>query len=245
MYQRRTYRKLSYGGNLVSFRVAVKETDLLVHAVEPFADVTRELILKYRGHIEAYIQTYPMFARAMSPWQFAGPSPAIVRAMIDAGRKAGVGPMAAVAGAIAEHVGMELLSYTDEVMVENGGDIFLKTRGPVVIGLLAGNSPLSLRVGIRLHPADSPLSVCTSSGTVGHSLSLGKADAVSVVAVSCALADAAATAVGNRIKGKKHIQGAIDFGKEIEGVKGIVAILQDAVGMWGELDIVPLEIEKG
>lgn len=245
MYQNRQYRNLTYAGNLTSFRVVVKETDLFVHAAKPLKDATRELILKYRGYIEAHIKRYPAFVQAMTPWGFEGPLPIIIRQMIDAGNKAGVGPMAAVAGAIAEHVGGDLLSCSEEVIVENGGDVFLKTHGPVTVGVFAGNSPLSLRIGLRLNPVEAPLSVCTSSGTVGHSLSLGKADAVSVVARSCALADAAATAIGNRIKGKNHIQPAVDFGKKIEGVMGIVAILEDAVGVWGEVDIVPLEIEKG
>jgi ApbE superfamily uncharacterized protein (UPF0280 family) len=245
MYQDRLYRNLTYEGNLVSFRVVVKETDLFVHAAEALKDTTRELILKYRGYIEAHIKRHPTFFQTMIPWQYEGVLPVIIRKMIDAGDKAGVGPMAAVAGAIAEHVGKDLLSYTEEVIIENGGDVFLKTNGPVTIGIFAGNSPLSLRIGLRLNSMEAPLSVCTSSGTVGHSLSFGKADAVSVIARSCALADAAATSIGNRINGKDHIQPAVDFGKKIEGVMGIVAILEDAIGVWGEVDIVPLEIEKG
>jgi ApbE superfamily uncharacterized protein (UPF0280 family) len=245
MHQHRTYRKLMYEKDMVSFRVVVKETDLYVHAAEALKDVTKELVLKHRGYIETFIARYPMFSQTMSPWRIGGPLPAIIRDMIDAGDKAGVGPMAAVAGAIAERVGIDLLSYSDDVIIENGGDVFLKTRGPVTIGVFAGSSPLSLRIGLRLDTTESPLSVCTSSGTVGHSTSFGKADAVSVVAASCSLADAAATAICNRIKHQEHIQSAIDFGKEIEGVMGIIAIIHDAVGMWGELDIVPLEIEKG
>jgi len=94
--------------------------------------------------------------------------------MASAGEKAGVGPMAAVAGAIAEHVGIDLLGHTHEVVVENGGDVFFKTNGPVTIGIFAGNSPVSLGMGLRVYPGKKPLSVCTSSGTVGHSLSFGK-----------------------------------------------------------------------
>ena len=245
MYQNRSYRNLTYEGDLASFRVVVKETDLFIHAAKPLKDTTRELILKYRGYIEAHIKRYPAFVETMVPWRIDGPLPVIIKDMIDAGVRAGVGPMAAVAGAIAAHVGGELLSHSEEVIVENGGDVFLKTRGPVTVGVFAGNSPLSLRIGLRLHPVAAPLSVCTSSGTVGHSLSFGKADAVSVISKSCALADAAATAIGNRIKSKNHIQPAVDFGKNIEGIMGVVAILGDAVGVWGEVDIVPLEIEKG
>jgi hypothetical protein len=153
--------------------------------------------------------------------------------------------MAAVAGAIAEHVGLDLLFHTDEVIVENGGDIFLKTHSPVTVGVFAGDSPLSLRIGLRINPKENPLSVCTSSGTVGHSLSFGKADAVCVISRSCSLADAAATSIGNKVESKAHIQRAIDFGKQIEGVMGIVVIVGDAVGAWGEVEMVPLEREKG
>lgn len=245
MYQHRLYRNLTYEGDLTAFRVVVKETDLFVHAAKPLKDTTRELILKYRGYIEAHIKRHPTFVQTLTPWRFDGPLPVIIREMIDAGGRAGVGPMAAVAGAIAAHVGGDLLAYSEEVIVENGGDVFLKTYGPVTVGIFAGRSPLSLRIGLRLDPVETPLSVCTSSGSVGHSLSLGKADAVSVISRSCALADAVATAVGNRIKTKDQIQPAVDFGKKIEGVMGIVAILGDAVGIWGEVDIVPLEIEKG
>jgi len=241
MYQKRLYRNLTARENLAAFRVAVKETDLFVHAAKPLEEITRELILKHRGYIEAYIKRYPEFVKTLKPWHVSGPAPIIINDMASAGEKAGVGPMAAVAGAIAEHVGIDLLMHTDEVVVENGGDIFFKTNGPVTIGIFAGKSPVSLGMGLRIDPGEKPLSVCTSSGTVGHSLSLGKADAVCVLSDSCPLADAAATSIGNQIKSKAHIGSAIDFGKNIKGVGGIVVIMGDEIGMWGELEVVRLK----
>lgn len=240
-YQERTYRRLVHRDSLVSFRVMVKETDLLVHATGPLEDITKELILKYRGYIEAYIDQNPEFVATLRPWRISGPAPLIVKDMAAAGEKVGVGPMAAVAGAIAEHVGLELLSHTREVIVENGGDVFLKADGPVTIGIFAGLSPLSLRIGLRIDSGYKPFAVCTSSGTVGHSLSLGKADAVCVLSGSGALADAAATSIGNRVQSKTDIQEALDFGKRVEGVTGIVVIIGDAIGIWGDLEIVPLK----
>ena len=241
MYQKRSYRNLTARENLVAFRVAVKETDLFVHAVKPLEDITRELILKHRGVIEAYIKRHPEFVNTLKPWRVSGPAPIIINDMASSGEKAGVGPMAAVAGAIAEHVGNDLLMHTDEIVVENGGDIFLKTNGPVTIGIFAGNSPMSLGMGLRVDPGKKPLSVCTSSGTVGHSLSFGKADAVCVLSHSCSLADAAATSIGNQITSKAHIGSAIDFGKNIRGVGGIVVIVGGEIGMWGELEVVRLK----
>ena len=220
------------------------ETDLWVHAPASLKEVTRELILQYRGYLDAYINEHPEFVRALHPVRIKPPAPAIVREMASAAEAAGVGPMAAVAGAIAEQVGRDLLAYTDEVIVENGGDIFLKANDPVTVAIYAGRSPLSLKVGIRLDPAGKPMAVCTSSGTVGHSLSYGRADAVCVVAGKCALADALATSVGNRVKSKADIQPAIEYARTVKGLDGIVIIVKEQIGMWGGIEVAPLKLKK-
>lgn len=244
MYQERTYRNLVERKDRPAFRAVVKETDLFVHAPRELENLTRELILRHRGHIESYIACYPEFAKTLSPWYSNNPAPVIIQDMINAGIKAGVGPMAAVAGALAEYVGRGLLLHTDEVIVENGGDVFLKTNQPAVVGIFAGKSPLSLRVGLRLPPDETGIAVCTSSGTVGHSLSFGKADAVCAVSHSCTLADAAATSIGNQVKSKADIQKAVDFGKQVKGISGIVIITDDKIGMWGNLEMIPLKKRK-
>ena len=245
MYKERAYRNLVHQDNLVSFRVAVKETDLFVHAAKHLEDVTRELVLKHRGYVEAYIQKNQEFANTLNPYRINSPAPIIIKDMAKAGKKTGVGPMAAVAGAIAEHVGKDLLSYTDEVVVENGGDIFIKTGSPVTVGIFAGPSPFSMHIGLRVDPEKKPVSICTSSGTIGHSLSLGKADAVCVISKSCPLADAAATLIANHVISKTDIQKAIEFGKNIDGVTGLVIIMGDRIGLYGKVEIVPLKAKKG
>ncbi len=235
-----SYRTLirRHGGDC--FRIGVKETDLLVHAPADLEPLARELVFKYRAQIESYIQAHPDFMETLAPWTAPGPAPGIVRDMIDAGQKAGVGPMAAVAGAVAGRVGTDLLARTDAVMVENGGDIFLKTVRPVTMGVYAGRSPLSMRIGLRIDTSDAPLAVCTSSGTVGHSTSFGKADAVCAVSASCPLADAAATAVCNMVQRPDDIQNAAEFAKSIEGIDGVVIVMGKYMGMFGKLDVVPL-----
>jgi ApbE superfamily uncharacterized protein (UPF0280 family) len=152
--------------------------------------------------------------------------------------------MAAVAGAVAEQVGRDLLGHTDQVIVENGGDLFIRSREPITIGIFANQSPLSLRIGLRMDAGEQPMAVCTSSGTVGHSLSMGKADAVCIVSASCPLADAAATSVGNHIQTVADIHKAVEIGKNIKGVEGIIIIVKDKIGMWGDLEIVPLQEKK-
>jgi ApbE superfamily uncharacterized protein (UPF0280 family) len=245
MYQKRTYRNLIGSSRLQAFTVVVQETDLCVHAKTNLEEITKELVLQYRGYLEAYIRDNPDFAETLQPWRLNSPAPNIVDTMVKAGEKAGVGPMASVAGAIAESIGRDLLGHTDEVIVENGGDVFLKTNEPVTIGIYAGNSPLSLKLGLRVDSSKAPSAVCTSSGTVGHSLSLGEADAVCVVSDSCSLADAAATSIGNLVQTKRDIKQAIDTGKLIKGIKGLAVILDDDIGLWGELDLVPLKRKKG
>ena len=210
-YEPRCYRNRLHPKGLVPFRVRVKETDLQVHAASDLSAATRESVLRCRGHLESYIGAWPDFAVALTPWPMPSAAPAIVREMVSAGSRAGVGPMAAVAGAIAQAVGRDLLNLTSQVVVENGGDIFIETDNPLTIGIYAGRSPLSLRIGLRVDPKRGDRGVCTSSGTVGHSLSRGKADAVCVVSADCALADAAATSIGNRVRRVQDVPDAVAF----------------------------------
>lgn len=245
MDDRTVYRGCVRKDDLVSFRVVVKETDLFIQAETDLSDMTRDLVLECRGHLEAYIENHPAFVRTFTPWTTTGPAPEIVRRMIAAGAAAGVGPMAAVAGAVAETVGKGLMHYSENIVVENGGDIFFRLDGRITAGIYAGTSPLSMNVGIVFDGCSQPLSLCTSSGTIGHSLSFGKTDCVCVVSDSCALADAAATSIANRVMTKADIKGAIEFGSGIEGVQGIVVIIADGFGAWGDIEVVPLQGKKG
>ncbi len=217
----------------------------MIQADRLLDDEAREQVLDCRGQIDGYIKRYPAFAVTLKPWQEQVFAPEIVREMIAAGSAAGVGPMAAVAGAVAENVGRRLLDFSHDVVVENGGDVFIKAKGPVVAGLFAGTSPLSMKLGIRVTDSSDCIGLCTSSGTVGHSLSTGSADAVCVISRSCALADAAATAIGNRIRSPREIKAGIAFGKRIAGVIGIVVVAGREMGAWGQVELVPLKGKKG
>ena len=87
-------------------------------------------------------------------------------------------------------------------------------------------------------PAEKGLGVCTSSGTVSHSLSFGKADAALIISFDAALADAAATAAGNAVKNKDYIEKGINLAKSIDGVKGVLIIVGDKMGTWGEIKLI-------
>ncbi len=242
MYEERTYRDLVKTDDLVRFEVIVQETDLLVRAEKDLSQETRESVLTYRSQLEAYIGMNPEFQRSLIPLKDDPHVPEIVREMIRTSQLANVGPMASVAGAMAQMVSKDLLKLSKEVIVENGGDIYLVTLKERVVGVYAGHSPLSLKIGILIKPEETPLGICTSSGTVGHSLSFGKADAVCILSKSAALADAAATAVGNVIREKKDIEKGLERGKEIEGVSGMLIIVGEKLGAWGNVTLTQLEV---
>ncbi|MEW5733604.1 MAG: UPF0280 family protein [Thermodesulfobacteriota bacterium] len=236
----RNYRVLAARPGLVRFRVMARESDLHIQAASDLSALATELLLGCRARLEAYIADHPLFAETLSPYPVSGPAPGIVREMAAAGEAAGVGPMAAVAGAVAQHVGRELARSSAEVVVENGGDVFVKLDGPFTTAIYAGESPLSLRVGLRIDGRGGPISICTSSGTVGHSKSFGRADAAVVVARDCALADALATALGNRIREPASIKAALSWLEKIPQVIGGAAVMGKLFGAFGDLAVVNL-----
>ncbi len=245
-YQKRTYRRLPEQGGLVSSLVQVKETDLHVQADRDVTQRATELVLECRLQIEDYIVQHPEFYSTLTPLPADNLAPPVVREMLWAAQIADVGPMAAVAGAIAEFVGTKLVHEgVKEIIVENGGDIFLTRQKECTIAIFAGQSVLSQKVGVRIPAKTMPCGICTSSGTVGHSLSLGSADSVTVLADSTALADAAATRLGNEVgkskDGKAEINRALSKAKEIHGIKGVVVILGGLLGAIGDIELVKLE----
>jgi hypothetical protein len=234
------YRERIRGGGLESFRIHIRQTDLLIRAERKLEKEASGLVQEGRLQIENYIKLNPSFATTLEPWLADPTAPELIAEMISAGRRAGVGPMAAVAGAVAEYVGLGLLCHSNRVIVENGGDIFIKTDRPVTAAVLAGDSPLSGRLGIRVPPGSTPVGVCCSSGRVGHSLSRGRADAACIVSRSTALADAAATALGNLVSGPRDIKRAAQSMSGFEGVAGGVIIAGSQMAAWGDIDLVSL-----
>jgi len=237
MYEPRTYRHWIKDKDLISFNVVVKETDLYIRASTNLQKKAYELVLKYRNALEGYIKQHPAFLTSLEPLPVSDDAPHMVIEMSAAAEKVGVGPMASVAGAIAESVGNELLALSPEIIIENGGDIYLKSLRKRIVGIYAGKVPLTGKIGLEIKGQDTPLGICTSSGTVGHSLSYGTADAVVVLSKSATLADAAATAIGNLIVQPDDIPNGLEFASSIEGLKGVMIIKEDKIGLWGEVKI--------
>jgi len=240
MHEPRFYRHWIKDSGLVSFNVMVEQTDLYIRSQRNLKDKALNSVLKHRGSLEAYIKRHPIFLTTLDTYQAEAEAPAIVREMARVSQLTGVGPMAAVAGAIAEAVGRDLLAFSPEVIVENGGDIFLKISKKRLVGIYAGQSAFTKKIALEIMSKETPLGIGTSSGTVGHSLSLGSADAVVALSSSAALADAAATALGNMVKAADDISKAIEKARNIEGLRGVVIIVGDKMGVWGRVKILPL-----
>ncbi len=242
--EERTYRLLNRQQDLKFFRVLVKETDLDIGISsnkfkDDLVETVRQKVLTVRRELEGFIETDGQFARSLSPYSPPSSAPEIALRMAKEAAKAGVGPMAAVAGAFSETVGRLLSLYSGEVIVENGGDIYLRSSKIRNIGVFAGSSPFSNRIALRVKPHQTPLGICTSSGTIGHSVSMGKADAVVVLAPSVPLADAVATASANLVKDVEDVQKAVEFALSIPGVRGVLAIKGDKLAAAGDVEIKP------
>jgi ApbE superfamily uncharacterized protein (UPF0280 family) len=245
MYVDRKYRN-NLASDLETFEIKIKETDLLISVSKGSVDdEIKNRILQYtfslRNDLESYISQDTKFRVTLVPHLVRPDAPVIARQMAKWANMVGVGPMAAVAGGFAEFVGKFVKRYSDEIIVENGGDVYLSSSKVRIIGIFAGRSPFSNKVGLKLSPQKMPLGVCTSSGNVGPSLSFGKADAAVVLAKSTFLADAAATAVGNRVQTWEDFEEAIGFARNIKGVEGVLLIKDDKMAAWGEIELVSLK----
>lgn len=235
MVEERLYRRNVSGGNLIAYEVKLAQTDLFVGTDHNLYDITLDLVYKYRNYIENYIKLVPEFLTSLHPLDNDPLAPKIIQDMLFFSRMAGVGPMAAVAGAMAQYVGTDLCRFSKNVIIENGGDNYINLQKAALVSIHAGKSPLSEKIVLKIEADRMPLGVCTSSGTIGHSLSFGRADAVCVMAESAVLADAAATALGNQVKDRNSIEKVLENGMRISGVKGIVIIFGETMGACGDV----------
>ncbi len=211
-----------------------KDTNLRV-ACEAFDLVTRTVVAE-RKLLERYIGRHPEFQTALVPVILLEDAPEVALRMAAAADLTGLGPMASVAGTLAQ-MGVEaaMAAGCREAIVENGGDIFIHSDTNVTIGIYAGNNAIGNRLAFRIAPADLPLSLCSSSSKMGHSLSFGQCDLATVVAKDGALADSAVTLVCNLITTEHDLTPVLNDVGAIPGIDGIFAVKNGKIGMWGHL----------
>lgn len=243
-YIERTYRRRMAGARWSAFTVCHKESDLWI-GIDPASfdpqlkAFALEEVVRLRTEMEAYLATDPGYAPALVPYEPRSHAPVIFHRMARVARLAGIGPMSAVAGAVASHIGEAIRERFGcrEVVVENGGDIYACLADDLDVSVFAGESPLSERVGLTIRAEGAPLGICTSSGTVGPSLSFGRADAVMIVAHDCALADTYATAFANRIRTAADIDPCLQAIGEVPDMLAAICIVGDRIGMIGKYDL--------
>ena len=223
MNRQRAYREFIYKEAV--FRICCKSFDT----------VTAEIV-RQRKILEAYISRHTEFQTAFEPVALLNDTPYSAQQMAVAADRVGVGPMAAVAGTMAQLAAQAAINAGDtDVIIENGGDIFLQVDRPVVIEIFAGSDKLPGRLGFSLQPEQTPVSVCSSSGKMGHSMSLGQCDLATVVSKDAALADAAATQAANLVRTPEDVEPTLNRISTIDGVIGVLIVKDDQVGMAGKL----------
>lgn len=243
-YTNRTYREHLNKDRWTHFIVQCKESDLWIGVDRPsyrpeMPDFCLKLIQEVRSDMEAYLHKDPNYALSLVPYEAREDAPEIFKQMSAVARKTGIGPMSAVAGAVAYWVVNSLKTRfgAKEIIAENGGDIYADIREDIDISVFAGASPLSEKVGLHIQAKEAPLGICTSSGTVGPSLSFGKADAVMIICRDVLLADSYATAFANYIRKPEDINPILERIGKTEDIISALLIKDDKMGVIGKFEI--------
>ncbi len=217
-----------------------KETNLIIKCDDERAiDSAIDSSLRARSEVERYILAHPEFRWSLEPLRLEGEHPRVIELMLRAGELAGIGPFAAVAGAISQ-VAAEAArnAGAENVLVENGGDISIIGARDFHVGVFAGDAKSSGKIGFLITTEELPIGICTSSGTIGHSLSFGQADAVVAVARETSVADAAATSIANAVRGedpKSSVKQGLSQAERIREIRGCLITRGKHVGTWGKL----------
>jgi uncharacterized protein len=235
----RFYRQQFKTNGLYSFRIEEFESDIFIVCDENLEKSALESIREARRQIEECIKEFPLFGASFEPLEIQGSVPPVPAEMLRASQLYNVGPMAAVAGAVAHYTGEILSPHCSHLFIENGGDICMKSSQPVTLSIYPGeHSVFRDKLKIKLITDGKLMGVCTSSGTIGHSFSFGKADAVVTIAERTEIADAAATSLCNNVKSPLDIETVIN--KEINRgiLRGLLIVIDDRTGAWGDIEFV-------
>ncbi|MEI8349446.1 MAG: UPF0280 family protein [Candidatus Omnitrophota bacterium] len=236
MYQERFYR--NWSPSAWSLEVSHKESDLFIASDKPIdRSLAYELLKKYYEEIEKYIKGNPLFFTSLSPLEQDNGAPPIVKDMIDCSNVTGIGPFASVAGAVALYVGKELSRYSNEIIIENGGDIFLNIAKDKIVGVYLGERFSQPVLSLRIKHREYAFGIASSSAYIGHSLNFGRADLVTVIAKDAVLADGFATALSNQIKKEKDIEAVLERVKQNLFIEGLLIAFEGHIALWGALEL--------
>ncbi|MCP4649887.1 MAG: UPF0280 family protein [PVC group bacterium] len=235
MYKKRIYQTSVYNDDLIRFQTDYYESNLFICAKNNLQKEALTTLKQYHTQITNHIEKNPLFKDTLEPLPPDKNAPAIIKKMLSAAKKANVGPMATVAGAIAEFIGKDLLNFSDEIIVENGGDIFICVKKDRKIGIFSGINSIYNQLSLKITAIDTPCGICTSSGKLGHSLSFGQSKATIVLAKSAAVADGFATSIGNVIQEDADVPKILKNLKKNKAILGAVIITENHFGAYGKV----------
>jgi ApbE superfamily uncharacterized protein (UPF0280 family) len=234
---------------ILKIRRNIKESNILFQSESKSAiNVAIAKVKTHRMELETYITLHPIFRYTLTPYPFEPNSPQIVKIMCNACNLVEIGPMASVAGALADLAVNSMISYGAQIaIVENGGEVSASSNEAFTVGLFTGETNLFNSVFFQIYPSDCPIGIGTSSATISHAINFGEADTVTVFADTAAIADAAATAICNVVIGKDiktSVQKGLDFARKIDLIRGAFIVRGKYAGSIGNMpDFVKMDVE--
>lgn len=235
------YRNKISAEGRYSFRLDYKYSGLYIMCDRDISSGLKEPVLNFYRDIETAIVGETNFEKSLVPLKAGKDSPRTIKEMCSAGEVFSVGPMASIAGALCDHLAKSLTDRCSFLMIENGGDVYIKSNGPLEVGIFTKNAYFKDKLTLLIEAEQTPCGICSSSGSFGHSLSLGKSDLVTVLSRTATIADAAATAIANTINSEEDIDKAIARFKEYREVEGLIIIRNKRIGLWGKLQLAPVQ----
>ena len=233
VYRNRIKHKEKY-----NWRIIYKYSDLLVSSNKDISLKLERLIKEVYYLLESCIKEDPIFEKSLSPLKIKSFYPPIIKKMCQKSATFNVGPMATVAGAVCDYIASGLDRYCRRLIIENGGDVFIKNNKDVDVSVYLKNKYFADKIYLKIKAGDTPCGLCSSSGIFGHSLSMGKSDLVVVLAKSAISADGAATSIANNINTSQDISKTINKYKDIKDINGILIIKDDKLGAWGNIELI-------
>jgi len=235
------YRNKISAEGKYSFRLDYKHSGLFIICDRDIGSELEEPVRSFYADIETVIAGWPTFEKSLVPLKARDHYPPVVKDMCLAGEVFNVGPMASIAGALCDHLAKSIGRRCNFLMIENGGDVYIKSSSPLEVGIFTKNSYFKDKLTLLIEVGQTPCGICSSSGSFGHSLSFGKSDLVTVLSGNAIQADAAATAIANTIKCEEDIDAAITRFKKYSQIKGLIIIKNKRIGLWGRLQLAPVQ----
>jgi ApbE superfamily uncharacterized protein (UPF0280 family) len=220
-----------------NWRIIYKYSDMFIGCDKDISFRLEKLVREVYDVLESFIRKDKSFRTSLSPVKIREESPLLIKKMCQKATIFNVGPMASVAGAVCDYIAAGVDKYCHRLIIENGGDVFIKSNKDIDIGVFLKNENFKNKIYLKIKAKQTPCGICSSSGSFGHSLSMGKSDLVVVLSKSTISADAAATAIANKIIKPSDIEGTIEYYKKIKDVKGLLIVKDEKLGIWGDIEL--------